>query len=615
MTANRESPTVVKELVTRILPSPSGDRIALTVASAGPSRGYQVLTVPASDQQLREPICSFDTLLPVVVSWASDGQSLASAQGGLLQVSRGDKLFVRDVPFAVRYMHWHGSAVLWGVSDHSVWRAIFEDGFWPHVISDCVECACLFPPIAVLEHGSDVIKLISQKSGNDAPLKWPLSLRGNPAILPSVDGRGMFVYAEEPSGPSRMCSEFAYLGLSSRESTLLFRHEIATGLGWKRTAWFPWVNRQVLLLCEIDKYPRLFLVSGATDQPVPLSPTGFEVSGFAASPASGRIALTGTYIGRDSCASQNWLLACDRNLRDGTSCMVLRTGVNSHLVWTLSGRRLYYMHAVTSLSSSLESYNGSSIEPRADPQPSALCLCRCRTPGVPAFELEGPVGRPVAILHVQSPHRRFLEGPQSTFLHHAISSLLHEFASFGYLINCLNGPGSSGKGRSHRECEPSWLVALSAALKAQVGALRRDGFTRIGLVTGSLGALVCLNFLMKEPLDAAVLFSPVYSPQIPSLAGWSHLFEPVDELPDPQTLAGGIRTPLLIFHGLGDEVSPLVHSSKFVTHLRSDVECEYVTFAEEGHIFRNPATWEKGLGETARFLRKQLEAYVSGFPA
>jgi dipeptidyl aminopeptidase/acylaminoacyl peptidase len=224
------------------------------------------------------------------------------------------------------------------------------------------------------------------------------------------------------------------------------------------------------------------------------------------------------------------------------------------------------------------------------------------------FELPGPRTHPAALVYVAGPHRRFVNGLQSTFFHHALVSLLARFAASGYTAVCLNPPGSMGRGRSHREHERPWSVTTQEALAARIQALRCRGVYRIGVVTGSLGAVPTLHFLRTHPVAGAVLVSPVYHCDIAALARWQHLFDDAARETSPEELARQIRTPLLIVHGLRDEMAAAEHSSRFVAHLPADVPCDYNTRTEEGHIFAQQTTWEETLVASSRFLRERLLA-------
>jgi alpha-beta hydrolase superfamily lysophospholipase len=160
-------------------------------------------------------------------------------------------------------------------------------------------------------------------------------------------------------------------------------------------------------------------------------------------------------------------------------------------------------------------------------------------------------------------------------------------------------------GRAYREPGGAWLTATKAVLAEKVANLKEDRFDRIALVAGSLGALPALHFLAESDASAAVLVSPVYNSNIPSLVKWDHLFGDTSML-GVADLASTVSTPLLILHGLRDEVAASEQSSYFVSHLSPAVSCKYVTFPDEGHIFRNSETWEEVLSVASAFLLKYL---------
>jgi dipeptidyl aminopeptidase/acylaminoacyl peptidase len=186
-------------------------------------------------------------------------------------------------------------------------------------------------------------------------------------------------------------------------------------------------------------------------------------------------------------------------------------------------------------------------------------------------------------------------------------SLLKAFAKAGYLVTCLDGPGSRGRGRFYREATKNWVHETAEIVAARVVSLLSDGITRVGIVAGSLGALPVLHFIRKENVSAAVLFSPVYHPKLPALIDWQHLFGATEELLGPEQLASDVRTPVLVLHGLRDEVSPAGQSSRFVSYLGANIPCEYTTFPDEGHIFRSPENWKTSLRLASAFLQRYMD--------
>jgi predicted alpha/beta hydrolase family esterase len=144
------------------------------------------------------------------------------------------------------------------------------------------------------------------------------------------------------------------------------------------------------------------------------------------------------------------------------------------------------------------------------------------------------------------------------------------------------------------------------ALAAKVRELQDRGIERIGLIAGSLGALPTLHFLRTEALAGAVLVSPVYRCETPPLEAWRHLFDDATRATTTEAMAQAMRTPLLILHGLRDEMAASSQSSRFVANLPSEVPCEYITLADEGHIFSQSASWYHTLAASTRFLREHL---------
>jgi dipeptidyl aminopeptidase/acylaminoacyl peptidase len=195
---------------------------------------------------------------------------------------------------------------------------------------------------------------------------------------------------------------------------------------------------------------------------------------------------------------------------------------------------------------------------------------------------------------------------QSTFFHHALVSLLAQLAGDGLTASCLNPPGSTGGGRRYREPERPWSVMAYEAISERTHQLRQQGIERIGIVTGSLGTLPVLRLLGSDTITAALLVSPVFSHRIAVLQEWGHLFDEITSSTAAEILAQRIRAPLMIVHGLRDEMAQTGQTSRFLTHVPDGVACDYITFPDEGHIFAQPESWEQTLTAGTEFLRHHL---------
>ncbi len=583
-----------------VLPSPAGDWVASSVAWHGPSHGLSVLIGP-SDGSRSDQIVSFDKLLSAPMSWSSDSRFFACAQYDACYIWEGGRVTTRKLPAPVRELAWDREGELWGLSRDLLWRASPRNSFTPKLIMDGVMAVSVASDIVAARRVQGLLEIVFVTAPERPALAWPGTLQARPAMAASADGSGLFVCAQERSGPSRLRTEIAYVNVSSGESQRLFAGDMATGLGGPIANWSPWTGGSALLVGELDEYARVFKVDADAKEPLPLSPPGLEVSAFAASAATGRVAIVGTPSSEDRCGLENWLF-----VHEGTENTLVSRGVNSQPEWDGGGRRLFYIHAMDGFRSRMRFYEpqDGAAHTAADEPKSGFGACRPEHFSI--LELSRPATTKAALIHLQGPHRRFLNGPQPTFFHHALLSLLEEFADAGVLVQCPNSVGALGKGRDYREGSASWLTETITTLASMTASLRNAGFERIGVVAGSLGALPAIHFLTSHHLAAAALVSPVYHPRIPALKDWQHLFGDVANLPGPEQLAATIRTPLLILHGLQDEMSAAEQSSRFASRISSDIACEYLTFSDEEHIFRRPDTWETGLSAVIGFLRLHL---------
>jgi len=595
----------IQPFLFRVLPSPAGDWVASSTAWHGQSHGLGVLIGP-SDGSRSEQIVSFEKLLSVPMSWSSDSRFFACAQDDICCIWEGGRVTTRKLPAPVRELAWDREGELWGLSRDLLWRASLRNSFTPETIMGGVMAVSMAPDTVAVRRVQGLLEIVFVATPGRPALAWPITLQTRPAVAASADGSGLFVFAQERSGPSRLRTEIACVDVSSGDSRRLFAGEMAAGLGGPIAGWSPWTGRSALLVGELDEYARVFRLDADAKEPAPLSPPGLEVSAFAASAATGRVAIVGTPSSEDRCGLENWLFVHDETLAEGTRNTLVSRGVNSQPAWDAGGRRVFYIHAIDGFRSRMRFYEPGDGTARTATDEPKSGFGACRPEHFSILELRRPATARAALIHLQGPHRRFLNGPQPTFFHHALLSLLEEFADAGVLVQCPNSAGSLGKGRDYREGVASWLNETVTTLASMTTSLRNAGFERIGVVAGSLGALPAIHFLTSHHLAAAALVSPVYHPRIPALKDWQHLFGDVANLPGPEQLAVTIRTPLLILHGLQDEMSAAEQSSRFASRMPADVACEYLTFSDEEHIFRHPNTWETGLSAAIDFLRLHL---------
>ena len=144
-------------------------------------------------------------------------------------------------------------------------------------------------------------------------------------------------------------------------------------------------------------------------------------------------------------------------------------------------------------------------------------------------------------------------------------------------------------------------------MRVAVDFLESRGVQRYGLIAGSLGVLGVLPSLTNSTAAACALISPVYRSDIATLSPWESLLTPPAPETTPHELAREISTPMIVVHGLRDEVVASEASSAFVAGLPEETPCEYLTLPDEGHVFHGVESWVTALSQVGRFMRAALE--------
>jgi len=598
--ADRCANVPIAPFVLNLQPSPAGDRFALAVAHPEGRSGVGVVVRSTIGDAIAE-VAVIETLRPVVMTWDPLGQRLAFVADDIYGVWDGtDPVVPRTAPPS-RALGFDMVGTLWGLSGERQWRASAEDGFAARYHADGVVAMCTWPVHATVLRRPGGLEVRYEHGGRPRSVLWPLSVASRPRIRGSQDGRSLFIGADCPSAPGRVRLELACIDVGTGRAERFFGGNLGTGIGWQEPAWAPWKDRSLLLASELHDCASVFVLHVDGSRVEQIGPQGFEVIEIAAAPQAGRVAMTGAPVRRRDCRDA-WLVVCSDQGKGEWRTSRLRANVNVLPAWDQAGRTLFFVHSpsfpawnvCSETEASLGKTSSESAELGEMPSPQG------------DFELPGPRTRSGALVYVAGPHRRFVDGTQSAFFHHALASLLRQFAAEGYTAVCLNPPGSTGRGRAYREPDAPWSLMARGALAAKVRELRDRGIERIGLLTGSLGALPTLHFLRTEALDAAVLVSPVYRCETPPLEGWQHLFDEATRATTTEGMAQAMRTPLLILHGLRDEMAASSQSSRFVMSLPAEVPCEYITLADEGHIFSQSASWHQTLAASTRFLREHL---------
>lgn len=179
--------------------------------------------------------------------------------------------------------------------------------------------------------------------------------------------------------------------------------------------------------------------------------------------------------------------------------------------------------------------------------------------------------------------------------------------------------GSTGHGRAYQQALNGGLgdvdvEDVAAAVRAECAKAGISARQTV-LVGGSSGGMTVLLLLARYPDLAAggIVSYPVVD--LAGLARTTHRFEAHsnDRLVgtsrrllkerSPLTHADRIAKPVLVFHGLADEVVPPRQSRALVRRLRANgVDVEHVEYRGEGHGFRRPENVEDQLGRMEAWL-------------
>jgi dipeptidyl aminopeptidase/acylaminoacyl peptidase len=188
--------------------------------------------------------------------------------------------------------------------------------------------------------------------------------------------------------------------------------------------------------------------------------------------------------------------------------------------------------------------------------------------------------------------------------------LSHQFwTSRGFAVVDVNYGGSSGYGREYRErLKGAWgIVDVEDCIQAARYLAERGDvdLKRMAIRGGSAGGYTTLCALVFHNVFAAGA-SHFGVGDLAALALDTHKFESryLDKLigPYPEAaevyrqrspihFADRISCPVILFQGLDDKVVPPAQAETFVAALEAKgLPCEYLSFANEGHGFRQAAT-------------------------
>ena len=207
-----------------------------------------------------------------------------------------------------------------------------------------------------------------------------------------------------------------------------------------------------------------------------------------------------------------------------------------------------------------------------------------------------------------------------------LSAAIQFWTSRGWGVLDVNYGGSTGFGRAYRQrLDGQWGVVDVADLVAAAQAVLAQGWAdpqRVAIEGGSAAGFTVLSTLGQTAIfKAGACRYPVSD--LADLVKVGHRFEahyldglvgPWPEARDlyrarsPLNQVERLRTPLILFHGLQDEVVPASQTERLALELsRRGVPVELHLFAEEGHGFRASAVQVQVLEATEAFFRRHLK--------
>jgi dipeptidyl aminopeptidase/acylaminoacyl peptidase len=206
-----------------------------------------------------------------------------------------------------------------------------------------------------------------------------------------------------------------------------------------------------------------------------------------------------------------------------------------------------------------------------------------------------------------------------------LNAAIQFWTSRGWGVLDVNYGGSTGFGRAYRQrLDGQWGVVDGADLIAAAKAVLVQGWAdpqRVATEGGSAAGFTVLSALgQSDTFKAGACRYPVTD--LADLVKAGHRFEahyldglvgPWPEARDlyaarsPLNQVERLRTPLILFHGLQDEVVPASQSERLALELtRRGMPVELHLFAEEGHGFRASAVQVQVLEATEAFFRRHL---------
>ncbi|KAA1177327.1 alpha/beta hydrolase [Photorhabdus heterorhabditis] len=187
-----------------------------------------------------------------------------------------------------------------------------------------------------------------------------------------------------------------------------------------------------------------------------------------------------------------------------------------------------------------------------------------------------------ALIYYPGMHKYLTNNTQDNYFQESLLRLQQSFNEYEMTPFLFNTIGAMGKGKSYRESvTPSNQEFLINYLHEFIKHIQESGFSRIFILSGSLGALSILEYLNYKKVTASFLINPVYDLNILNIHSSNSNI-------NADSFSEKITTDMLILHGREDEVAPWEQSVKFTIGHQNR---KLVTIENEGHIFNFGNSW------------------------
>jgi pimeloyl-ACP methyl ester carboxylesterase len=189
-------------------------------------------------------------------------------------------------------------------------------------------------------------------------------------------------------------------------------------------------------------------------------------------------------------------------------------------------------------------------------------------------------GTPLAVLHLPNPAAR-----HTLFYFHGNAEdlgdsepLLRQWHDAGFAVLAFDyrGYGRSG-GKASEQNTYADTRAVLAFAQRQLGVVPE----RVVVVGRSVGSGPAVELAAREPVASLVLISPFTSAFRVMTRVKLLPFDRFDNL----AKIARVRVPILIFHGMADEVIPFAHGPKLLAATMSPAEGEWIADAGHNDIF------------------------------